>query len=266
MEFELSAYLVGLLVGVLTAMDAVWVSLFGFLLGFEIQQVGIFFVTAIKRKVAGRTWTVGWFPAGSYVKFRGMDKEPEDAANPADFGQQPKGKRILILLIDKIVYGTIFLLSVYAIFPGELGEGFDMVIGKFAYILQFSSQESLSWYASANLLPFLVAMVSGWVLFASLLPFGGTKTQHLIFDLFGKSNTKLNSVFNTLSMLPALALMVWIVYSMVRYVNIAHEGEIWSIWGSVVAGAMTVSVLGVLIVLVIGKPIRKGGHTQDSGQ
>lgn len=266
MEFEFSAYLVGMLIGVLTAMDAVWVSIFGFLLGFEIQQVGIFFVTAIKRKVAGRTWTIGWFPAGSYVKFQGMDKEEGEATHPADFSEQPKGKRILVLLMDKIVYGTIFLFAVYAIFPGELGEGFGLVWGKFAYILQFSSQEPLSWYASGKLFPFLVAMVSGWVLFASLLPFGGTKTQHLILDVLGKGNSKLNSLFNALSMLPALAMMVWIVYSMIRYVNIAFEGEVWSIWGSVVAGAMSVSVLSILIVLVIGRPMQKRGSKDFSGQ
>lgn len=255
MEFDLNAYGVGVILGVLVSLDSVIVSIFGYLLGFEIQKVGIFFVPAVKRKIAGRTWAVGWLPFGSYVKFKGLNKEEGEAVDPGDFGQQPLGRRILLLMVDKIFFGTLVLLALLMISPDQLGAGFDLVWGKFAYIFQISSQPPAALTASVGLFPYLLASVSLWTFLSALLPFGGNKTQILLLELLGNRKLAQNQVIAISSMLLGLAFMGFVIYCIIRYVNIAYEGEVWSIWASLLVGALTVSIFWILLFLAIGKPV-----------
>ena len=263
MDFNTTTYLAGLTIGILVSLDAIIVGLFGMFLGFTVDGIIIFFGGGIKRRMGKKVWNLGFIPMGSSVAIRGLGREPDQAPSPEDFDQHPLGKRIALLLIDKVFLGTILvvLLSQIPTIGGR--SGLEMVFDQFAYIFSMSPDAAKP-AIPADHLAFIMALIAFWLLFSALLPVGNNKTQILLGSLIPLKPNNLTRIISYAGILLGMVVFAYFLYCLILYININYEGQVLTTWISAVLGTYTVYVFWAIVFTLTGKPVGKKTTSQEN--
>ena len=233
MEFISSAYLTGLALGLLVSLDAVLITTLSHLMGIKVDGTQVFFGGKLRRRIGRSVWQVGWMPLGSGVKLPGLAREEGEEVKPEDFDQQPLGKRIFLLLADKIFLTIVLLINLIFIPATSLGDAFTMITDLFVYIFTLGDGPIPPFPSGYG--PFIVGFVTTWLLIGAILPIGGNKTQILLTDLMGLSTKIKMRIMTTVTFL-GMVFAGYMIYCLIRYVNIAFPGEVLSIWVSAILG------------------------------
>ena len=214
MDINTTTYFAGLTIGILVSLDAIIVGTFGMFLGFTIDGIHIFYAGGIKRRMGKKVWNLGFLPMGSSVAIRGLGREPDQEADPEDFDQHPLGKRVALLLIDKVFLGFVLLILLSQI-PAIGGRSaLEMVFDQFIYIFSMSPDAGKP-SIPADHLAFIMALIAFWLLFSALLPVGNNKTQILLSTLSPIKPNNLTRIMGYGALLFGMVLFCYFLYCLI---------------------------------------------------
>lgn len=250
-----SAFLTGISICLIMSLDSLVTMLAARRMGMTVEEVGIFFMKGIRRKIGNAIWKIGIVPTGSFVKIPGMLRQEGEIPQEGDFDQVPKSARVLVMLFDKIFFAGLLMVALLLLPGGDLMASIEGMISFWRFIFGGSNDLALfpADLAEGALFPF-VAVLS-WIWAISLLPIGASKTQHLAIELLGIKKLKRNTLWLTISMLGGLAILVFLIERMIRFVSALHPEGTLGVWLGLAAGLACSIVVISAIVLAMGEPV-----------
>lgn len=255
MTFDTPAFLTGLILALVLASDALLMAMTGKWLGFQVEEICFFMGKVLRRRIKGVSWVVGWIPMGTSVKVRGLYREEgvEETVFPNDFDQQPFGKQVLLLLIDKVWLAVLWTVGLLAMPEKSFGDALEKSWNLVYFILRGSEGDPGFEIEGSGNAPFILACLSLWTLIFALLPTAGNKTQILLLHLFGIRKEKSLSRISLISGFVAIALFSYTIYCLYQFSTTAFAGYGMQLWVNGLGGALLVGLIIGLLVDAFGK-------------
>lgn len=252
---DFTAFTVAISISILVSLDSLVVMLIAKRAGMTVEEGGIFFGKGIKRKIGEVIWKIGFIPMGSYVKIRGMIREDDEVPEPGDFDQASKGSRMFVMFFDKLFFGGLLLVLLLLLPGGDLSTSIDGMVSFWSFVLGGSDNVSLFPGGLAEGAWFPFAAVLSWVWAMSLLPVGGSKTQHLLYELLGSEKLKQNTALNMISTLAGLGIVIFLVVRMFQYISRTHPDGTLDVWLGIAAGFVCSIAVVAGLVMTMGMPV-----------
>jgi hypothetical protein len=250
-----NAFITAISISVLVSLDSVVTLIAAKVAGLNVLEAGIFYGKPMKRRIGTVLWKVGFIPIGGYVKIPGMLREEDEVPQPGDFDQVSLGSRIVPLIFDKIFFALLLLVDLSMLPGGGLAEKLEGLVDFWKFVLGGSVDPGLYPMALAEAAWFPFAAATSLVFLMALLPSGSSKTSLLLYELVGAHKLKRSTALNLISMLLRLALIVFLVFRMVQYVNVIHPEGSLGVWLGLLVGSTCSMIVVAALVLALGKPV-----------